>query len=89
MWPLHEHERETWAVCCEEGGRSRLQEQQGREVTCMAWLVACRDAMAAGRGSGRVIGVRALWTIVRQTEDADAFRGFPLSSGLRLHASIG
>jgi hypothetical protein len=35
----------------------------------MARLVACRDAMAAGRGSGRVVGVRALWTIVRHTED--------------------
>jgi hypothetical protein len=33
----------------------------------MARLVACRDAMAAGRGSGRVVGVRALWTIVRHT----------------------
>jgi hypothetical protein len=35
----------------------------------MARLVACRDAMAAGRGSGRVVGVRALWTIVRHTQD--------------------
>jgi hypothetical protein len=35
----------------------------------MARLVACRDAMAAGRGSGRVVGVRALWTIVRHTDD--------------------
>jgi hypothetical protein len=53
----------------------------------MARLVASRDAMAAGRGSGRVVGVRALSTLVRRTEDADPFRGFPLSSGLRLHAS--
>jgi hypothetical protein len=36
----------------------------------MARLVACRDAMAAGRGSGRVVGVRALWTIVRHTDDS-------------------
>jgi hypothetical protein len=35
----------------------------------MARLVACRDDMAAGRGSGRVVGVRALWTIVRHTKD--------------------
>jgi hypothetical protein len=35
----------------------------------MPRLVAFRDAMAAGRGSGRVVGVRALWTIVRHTED--------------------
>jgi hypothetical protein len=52
----------------------------------MARLEACRDAMAAGRGSGRVVGVRALWTVVRHTEDV-AFH-FLLSSGLRLHASI-
>jgi hypothetical protein len=44
-------------------------ETRKAEVACMARLVACRDAMAAGRGSGRVVGVRALWTIVRHTED--------------------
>jgi hypothetical protein len=49
----------------------------------MARLVACRDAMAAGRGSGRVVGVRALWTIVRLTEDSSR-SAFPVSSGLRL-----
>jgi hypothetical protein len=54
----------------------------------MARLVACRDAMAAGRGSGRVVGVRALWTIVRHTVDWDLIVVFPMSSGLRLHASI-
>jgi hypothetical protein len=43
--------------------------------------------MAAGRGSGRVVGVRALWTIVRHTEDALSGR-VPVSSGQRLHASI-
>jgi hypothetical protein len=54
----------------------------------MTRLVACRDAMAAGRGSGRVVGVRALWTIVRHTEDAVSVVGVPVSSGLRVHASI-
>jgi hypothetical protein len=49
----------------------------------MARLVACRDAMAAGRGSGRVVGVRALWTIVRHTEDHCSGE-VPVSSGLRL-----
>jgi hypothetical protein len=53
----------------------------------MARLVACRDAMAAGRGSGRVVGVRALWTIVRHTDDV-TLATFLVSSGLRLHASI-
>jgi hypothetical protein len=55
----------------------------------MARLVACRDAMAAGRGSGRVVGVRALWTTVRHTGDGGFKLGVPVSSGLRLHASIG
>jgi hypothetical protein len=58
-------------VCCAEGGRSTK-----AEVTYMARLVACRDAMAAGRGSGRVVGVRALWTIARHTED-DALLASP------------
>jgi hypothetical protein len=52
----------------------------------MARLVACRDAVAAGRGSGRVVGVRTLWTIVRHT-DAGVGSNLPMSSGLRLHAS--
>jgi hypothetical protein len=55
----------------------------------MARLVACRDAMAAGRGSDRVVGVRALWTIVRHTEDIVTPDNLPVSSGVRLHTSIG
>jgi hypothetical protein len=54
----------------------------------MARLVAYRDARAAGRGSGRVVGVRALWTIVRHTEGPPLLSDLPVSSGLRLHASI-
>jgi hypothetical protein len=72
MWACiaWERERETWAVWCEEGGSSSLRYSSKAEVTCMARLVACRDAMAAGRGSGRVVGVRALWTRVRHTDDS-------------------
>jgi hypothetical protein len=79
--------RERRGLCGETRATAAACESSKAEVTCMARLVACRDAMAAGRGSGRVVGVRALWTIVRHTENL-WLRGFPLSSGLRLHASI-
>jgi hypothetical protein len=67
MWDCM-NERETWAVWCEERAAGAACETSKAEVTCMARLVACRDAMAAGRGSGLIVGVRALWTIVRQTK---------------------
>jgi hypothetical protein len=81
---LHKDEREGYMGCVVRRGRQEQPSifQQGRGETCMARLVACRDAMAAGRGSGGVVGVRALWTVVRHTED-NAAGMFPVSSGLR------
>jgi hypothetical protein len=81
-------ERDVGCVVCEERAAGAACESSKAEDTCMAQLVACRDAMAAGRGSGRVVGVCALWTIVRHTEDCSADARVPVSSGLRLHASI-
>jgi hypothetical protein len=79
--------RERHGLCGEERAAGAACETSKAEVTCMARLVACGDAMAAGRGSGRVVGVRALWTIVRHTDARRVV--LPASSGLRLHASIG
>jgi hypothetical protein len=87
MWACM-NQRERQGLCGEESAAVAACETSKAEVTCMARLVACRDAMAAGRGSGRVVGVRTLWTIVRHTEDLVLSKHFPLSSGLRLHASI-
>jgi hypothetical protein len=75
---LNERERETWAVWCETTAAGAACETSKAEVTCMARLVACRDAKAAGRGSGRVVGVRALWTIVRHTEGSVGRSGLTL-----------
>jgi hypothetical protein len=83
------HARERQGLCAVRRPAGAACETSKAQVTCMARLVACRDAMAAGRGSGRVVGVRAVWTIVRHTEDIRAVRVFPVSSGLRLHATIG
>jgi hypothetical protein len=63
---LHERDRETHGLCGEERAAGTACESSKAEVICMARLVECRDALAAGRGRGRVVGVRALWTIVRQ-----------------------
>jgi hypothetical protein len=68
MWAcMNEQERGMGGVVKRAAGAAC--ESSKAEVTCMARLVACRDAMAAGRGSGRVVGVRALWTRVPHTED--------------------
>jgi hypothetical protein len=67
MWACM-NERETFAVCGVTRAAGAACETSKAEATCMARLVACRDAMAAGRGSGRVVGVRALWTIVRHSD---------------------
>jgi hypothetical protein len=83
---LRERDRDSHGLRVVKRAAAAACETSKVEVTCMARLVACRDAMAAGRGSGRVVGVRALWTIVRHTE-AQRF-AVPVSSGLRLHASI-
>jgi hypothetical protein len=89
MWACMIYQRERHGLCGEKRAAAAACESSKAEETCMARLVACRDAMAAGRGSGRVVGVRALWTIVRHTRDLSSPRlQFPVSSGLRLHASI-
>jgi hypothetical protein len=83
MWACM-NARERHALCGVKRAAGAAHESSKAEVTCMARLVACRDAMAAGRGSGCVVGVRALWTIVRHTHDEWLRSCFLMSSGLRL-----
>jgi hypothetical protein len=79
MWAcMRTRERQRHGLFCEERGAGAACETSKAEVTCMARLVACLDAMAAGQGSGRVVGVHALWTIVRHTEDEEVKYAFSL-----------